>query len=262
MIMLSPNQERATAIDGLTALNELRERVSVVKLYDASDRIVDLTETPIENRFSFSNVVNKEESRANLLMLYSLRGLPTGAMGLWLSPPSAKYERGKMLLVVTRGRDGRREYVEYDYTQTIFSRDDFRRFVQKLENYRRDGYFLFEMPTWGLLQEAINMPVIWKGILSDYWEKEFDKNAEEIMMQNRAKGAAGMRQRIYEDTGKDIALACPSDSVSSVVNKLVSPEGKIKTFAKACGVCGREISDWIEKGYQCPHCGEVYLGVC
>lgn len=247
----SPEQ-LLNAVNAITARNELLPGIhtSVIRLGITNRGFTDqITGKPVESSFVFSNPEQARISRINLLMLEEAE--KKDGIGLWLSPPDSINQTGKILVAVRQGN----EIVEYDTTGLTFSGANFATFMTNLSLFRRDGYYF--LPNMDLLETIIPMPAAWEAIRNDQAEIKFNREVVEALN----SGHKNYRVAFREKYGIDIALACPSNSLS-VINKLVSPDGKIKTFAKTCGVCGGKINDWIEKGYQCGHCGEVYLGVC
>ncbi|MCL4397870.1 hypothetical protein M1403_02455 [Patescibacteria group bacterium] len=240
---------RLEAVNAVSAKNELLPglNTSVIRLNLTNLGIVDpLSGKRIEQTFAAHNHREERETQVNLAMLNELQ--KNSGTGVWLSPPDSFYNRGKILVAIREGN----QIVEYDITGQTFSGRDFASFITSLAGFSREGYYFLPDPK--ILEEVIPMSVIWESIRNDQAEIKFNQEVEEIQHQNDPKAY------FLKKEGVDIDKACPK--AVEVTQKRIGPDGKIQVFARACGICGKEINDWITKGYRCKHCGEIYLGVC
>lgn len=254
---------RLEAVNAVTALNEVlpssippEQRTSVIRLRFTNRGVADpVTNKLVKDSFSFSDPRQAKESHVNLLMLDELE--KRNGVGLWLSAPDDVHETGKILFA-TRSRG---DPVLYDITGQAFSAKDFGLFATSLSKWRRGGYYFLEDLPWETLESIIPMPLVWEGIRNDRLEAEFNDKVEKALPDIKSLGTAGVRVAWQKQYGVDIDLACPT-STTGVVRKQVSPDGTVRTFAKHCGVCQREINQWLAPGDRCRFCGKTYLGVC
>lgn len=265
------NTRRLEAVNAVTALHEvlpkdvpLEERISTIRLKFSQTGIIDpLSGKKLEDCFDFSDPLQRKVSEINLKMAMEVK--KRDGVGIWLNPSGYTYgeyhETGKILVAARNHGDP----VLYDLTDQTFSPKEFASFMVSLSPFCRDGYyFLTDMP-WDMLEGIIPIPKVWQAIRSDQAEQAFNREVEE-METKVDKG--GVRESILAERGVDINRACNTGGgAADYLMKSVSPDGKLRVFAKTCGMCGQALGKdgkgrWLQKGDCCEHCGEVYLGVC
>lgn len=264
-------EQLLVAVNAATATNETlpvsvlpERRTSVIPLLIEMGRqrpiIRDyITGRPIESAFSSKTSDEQRETEVNLRMLYHLAESPTGPVGVWLSPPDPRRtdpDMGKVLIATTREKEGSLEIVQYDITGGMFSRQDFLEFTMLLENFSREGYFFLENSPWNILSQVIPMGKVWEGIADGSLEDKFSQQVERMRLLAKGKSPRQLAREIYDSTGARVGGACPPMRKETSIKRI----GVV--FAEHCGLCGKDINEWISPGDKCKYCNEVYLGVC
>jgi hypothetical protein len=223
----------------------LHERISVIPLRESPTGFIDpLSGKDLKDTFDLSDPTTKP----NLRMMAELRREKGGAVGVWLSPG-----RENKILVATYVSDCP---ILYDLTDQTFPPAEFAAFMTCLAPYYREGYYFLTEAPWEVLEAVIPAPLAWEAIRTDRARVEFERKVQKAREQGESRATYQTRY------GVDINTACPAGGGESVARKLVSPDGKVKTFVENCGVCRGRIRDWMAPGDPCPHCGKVYQGVC